>query len=72
MNNSISVESIQIFKKSLLHADPLTYIALKFRPDVWNDLYIYAGYSEYLYTMTPLEGFTFILLILESENSENS
>ena len=69
MNNSIPVESIQVLKESLLQDNPLSYIAFKFRPNVWNDLYVYVRDSEYLYTMTPLEGFTFILLILESENS---
>ena len=69
MNNSISVEFIRTLKESLLHDNPLSYIAFKFRPNVWNDLYVYAWNSEFISTMTPLEGFTFILLILESENS---
>lgn len=68
MNNSISVESIQTLKESLLFDDPLFYIAT---PDIyaWNDLYTYVDDSEFLCSMTLLEGFTFILLILESENS---
>lgn len=68
MNNSISVENIQTLKESLLHDNPLSYIA-KHRSFAWLDLYIYVGDSEYLSDVTPLEGFTFILLILESENS---
>lgn len=71
MNNSIAVEFIQILKESLVSDNPILYIA-KHTSNAWYALYKYIENSEFFSDMTPLEGFTFILLVLESENSENS
>lgn len=68
MNNSISVKTIQVLKASLLDDYPCIYIA-RHKSHAWDNLLIYKGDSEYFSDLTPIEEFTFILLVLESETS---